>query len=192
MGGQETIRRTTFPNGAVSVINSLQLLVMFAEWFLVTLLLAGAGFLVFAGRMRASGAVLCAALFTLAGLAPVWWWQTSLRKKLDSRAQLTVPQVGRPEDYAGAASCRACHPDQYASWHRSFHRTMTQIASRESVRGDFKNVTLELDGERYSLEHRDDEFWVDLVDPDWKLHPAAAMKGSGSAASPVLANPPRA
>ena len=68
---------------------------------------------------------------------------------------------------------------------------MTQIASRESVRGDFKNVTLELDGERYSLEHRDDEFWVDLVDPDWKLHPAAAMKGSGSAASPVLANPPR-
>ena len=27
-------------------------------------------------------------------------------------------------------ACRACHPSEYASWHRSYHRTMTQPATR--------------------------------------------------------------
>src|SRR5207245_8924601 len=132
----------------------------------------GAGFLVF-GRLATSRVRLLGALFMAAGLLAVWSWQGYLKRKLDSRTRLTVPHVGRPEKYVGSVSCRACHPDQYTSWHRSFHRTMTQIASTESVRGNFDGVALELDGEVYQLERRDDEFWVDMVDPDWKLRQEA-------------------
>src|SRR5688572_11310126 len=53
---------------------------------------------------------------------------------------------------------------------------MTQYATPETVRGNFTNVTLELAGESYKLERRGDEFWVELVDPDWKLQ---AMSNPG-------------
>src|SRR6266571_622587 len=168
---------------------------MSVEWLLTTILLAGACFLVF-GRLTTSRIRLLGALFMMAGLLAVWSWQTYLKKRLDSQAQLTVPHLGRPEKYARSMSCRACHPDQYASWHRSFHRTMTQVASDESVRGNFDGVALELDGEVYRLEHRGDEFWVDMVDPDWKLRQESATKandgGRVSWQSPERTNPPRA
>lgn len=32
---------------------------------------------------------------------------------------------------AGSADCRRCHPAQYDTWHRSYHRTMTQDATAE-------------------------------------------------------------
>lgn len=35
--------------------------------------------------------------------------------------------------HVGSATCRGCHPDQAASWRRTFHRTMTQDAT---VRAD--------------------------------------------------------
>src|SRR6266498_2143678 len=141
---------------------------MSVEWPLITILLAGAGFLVF-GRLTSSRTRWLGVLFVVAGLMAVWSWQSYLKSKLDSRTQLSIPRVGRPEKYARSDSCRACHPDQYASWHRSFHRTMTQVASDESVRGNFDGVALELDGEVYRLERRRDEFWVEMADPDWKL-----------------------
>jgi len=42
--------------------------------------------------------------------------------------------------YAGSGACRRCHQDHYRSWHRTFHRTMTQAASPDdvgAVLGDF-------------------------------------------------------
>ena len=141
---------------------------MLVEWLLIVFLLAGIGRLFF-GKWTTATIRLSGAVFAMAALLAVWWWQEHLENKLDSRARLNAPHVGRPDEYAGSESCRACHPDQYASWHRSYHRTMTQIASPETVRGKFDNVTFELDSERYHLERRGDEFWVDMVDPDWTI-----------------------
>src|SRR5207237_4419640 len=39
----------------------------------------------------------------------------------------TLPHVGGPAGYVGSKSCRSCHADQFDSWHRSYHRTMTQF-----------------------------------------------------------------
>src|SRR6185503_13479320 len=71
--------------------------------------------------------------------------------------------------YVSSANCRSCHPDQYASWHRSYHRTMTQLPTPENVRGKFDNLVLQYDGDDHRLERRGNEFWVETVDPDWKL-----------------------
>src|SRR5262245_188991 len=54
---------------------------------------------------------------------------------------------------------------------------MTQVASPATVLGDFNNVTLEVDGERFFLQRRGAEFWVEMVDPDWKHDQAKARAG---------------
>jgi hypothetical protein len=79
----------------------------------------------------------------------------------------TVPQPSRP-GYATSDRCEACHPSQYHSWHRGYHRTMTQYASPASVRGDFADVTLSDGGEEVHLSRRGDEFFAEMVDPLWQ------------------------
>ncbi|HYV27395.1 MAG TPA: cytochrome c3 family protein [Candidatus Eisenbacteria bacterium] len=76
--------------------------------------------------------------------------------------EATLPHVGGLAGYVGSKDCRACHEDQFASWHRSYHRTMTQIAGADSVQADFHNVTLTNDGTRFVLTQKGNEFWVHL------------------------------
>lgn len=78
--------------------------------------------------------------------------------------------VNRPREvsvdgYVGADACRACHPGNHASWHASYHRTMTQVADATSVRGEFDDTRLELDGQIYRLGTADGQFWVEMNDP---------------------------
>ncbi len=46
------------------------------------------------------------------------------------------------DGYVGSDACQTCHVNQHGSWHESYHRTMTQVASDESVLGDFNDVHL--------------------------------------------------
>ncbi|MBI3192766.1 MAG: hypothetical protein HYZ36_08880, partial [Pedosphaera parvula] len=77
-----------------------------------------------------------------------------------------LPRSGGVAAYAGSASCMECHPKQHASWHRTHHRTMTQIVGTNSVVADFNHVTLEWLANRFTLERRGDEFWVAIEDLD--------------------------
>ncbi|PYL01067.1 MAG: hypothetical protein DME19_02965 [Verrucomicrobia bacterium] len=72
----------------------------------------------------------------------------------------SLPRVGGPAGYAGSKTCRSCHEDQFASWHRSYHRTMTQIAATDTVQADFLNVTLTNDSVRFVLNQKSNELWV--------------------------------
>ncbi|MCH7987658.1 MAG: C cytochrome precursor [Planctomycetes bacterium] len=77
-----------------------------------------------------------------------------------------VPQQSVGGGFVSSESCRACHPGEYASWHATFHRTMTQLATPEAVQGPFDGVQLELEGRTYRLAREGDEFWVEMPDPD--------------------------
>jgi len=96
----------------------------------------------------------------------------------------TVPQPARPE-YATSERCEACHPSQYHSWHRGYHRTMTQYASPASVRGDFNNVALEGDGYNVRLSHRGDDFFVEMVDPLWIYEVDAGQRSLPAPGEPL-------
>jgi Cytochrome c552/Cytochrome c554 and c-prime len=80
--------------------------------------------------------------------------------------------AGRPiqmptDGYASSQTCRACHPSQYASWHGSYHRTMTQVATRDTVTASFDGVTVDaVPGEPIVLEQRGQELWAEFADPD--------------------------
>ena len=76
-------------------------------------------------------------------------------------------QVAEPGDVTSTA-CRACHPDQYASWHGSYHRTMTQLPSRQSVRApwygqlaaEWRPLGQPREVRSYALHQEGDEFWL--------------------------------
>jgi predicted CXXCH cytochrome family protein len=44
------------------------------------------------------------------------------------------------DGYVSSSACRPCHPAQYASWHRSFHRTMTQRANPRTLLGRLEDI----------------------------------------------------
>src|SRR5436190_6437284 len=76
----------------------------------------------------------------------------------------TLPRSAGPAGYVTSASCEECHNKQYASWHRSYHRSMTQIATPETVQADFSHVPLEFNGERFTLERQSGEYRVTIED----------------------------
>jgi hypothetical protein len=75
-------------------------------------------------------------------------------------------QVEPAPAYASSAACRSCHPVEYQSWHDSYHRSMTEAASSTSVRAPWQGTLQDERGRRYRLFQRDDQFWVELPDPD--------------------------
>ena len=87
----------------------------------------------------------------------------------------TLPKPGVGEGYVASDKCRACHPGEYASWHRTFHRTMTQWATEESVLGDFSGKELQLDGEVYKLTKEHGQYWVEMPDPIVKQRQASGL-----------------
>lgn len=72
------------------------------------------------------------------------------------------------DSYVSSKSCRACHAHEYATWHASYHRTMTQVAGPDAIAGEFDGVELNRKGHKYRLERRGDEFWIEMDDPDWE------------------------
>jgi hypothetical protein len=86
--------------------------------------------------------------------------------------------AGRPREqpgdgYTSSDACRACHPSQYASWRASYHRTMTQLATRSTVLTSFDGVTVEGGFAPIYLEQHRQTFWATFADPD---DPAGARR----------------
>jgi hypothetical protein len=96
----------------------------------------------------------------------------ALLRVTQAEFQRSVPNVGRPGGYQSSDSCQSCHPSEFDSWHATYHRTMTQFAIPESVQADFSKGPLQLDGQSYSFQRRNDQYWVDMPDPRWLESPA--------------------
>lgn len=156
---------------------------MSLDVLLIALLLALA--LVPVARRTASLALRLSLLVVYLGVvASAVWLKGEARHGETARREVAekLPETSRPGGYVSSDNCRSCHPQQYDSWHRSYHRTMTQTPSRETVRGNFENVTLEFGGEKFHLERKGDEFWVDMVDPDWRyVETLKRYRGGGGA-----------
>ena len=90
----------------------------------------------------------------------------------DVRAERLALQLDRyrPADltqspsspYAGSRACKACHPQEYATWASSFHRTMTQEVTPKTVLADFDDVELDYQGRTYRAFRDGDRFMIDV------------------------------
>ena len=77
---------------------------------------------------------------------------------LSARWQIEPPK-NRPiksltPEYASSDSCRSCHPGNYASWHASFHRTMTQVASVDNIPPSMNGLDMTYQGVEYRVERK--------------------------------------
>ena len=71
-----------------------------------------------------------------------------------------TPRIVPEDGYIGSDDCRDCHREQHATWHASYHRTMTQVADSRSIRAPFDGTELSLEGADWRVEKRGEEFWV--------------------------------
>ena len=104
-------------------------------------------------------------LFSLA----LGWAIVDARDTYVSDREITYRPIEVEDDgYVSSDTCRACHPAQYEAWHGSFHRTMTQVATPETVRADFDGVHVtDVPGNPIALERRGNQYWAEFGDPDW-------------------------
>lgn len=121
----------------------------------------------------------CGAVIVAAGIVLAWFAAGCSREDSTDRAAQTLsnqappapgsanalatslaPKVGGPPGYTGSAACQECHAEEFGSWHRSYHRTMTQLPSAAAVRADFNHVTLTNENTRFTLTRTNDEHWV--------------------------------
>jgi hypothetical protein len=61
------------------------------------------------------------------------------------------PRIEPHSGYVGSDACRACHPREFETWRASYHRTMTQIATPESLAGPVETSERSHAGRRYRL-----------------------------------------
>ena len=71
------------------------------------------------------------------------------------------------DGYVGSNACRQCHPHNHATWHASYHRTMTQLATAETAVGDFDNVeiTTPHDNATYRLWKKENGLYANFPNP---------------------------
>ncbi|MFK7739546.1 MAG: ammonia-forming cytochrome c nitrite reductase subunit c552 [Planctomycetota bacterium] len=90
---------------------------------------------------------------------------TAARRPGNTSPSSTRPlEVAAHDDgYIGSQTCRACHPAEHASWHGSFHRTMTQVVDRGKLVAEFEQLEVDWFDKRVALEWRGDKLWVRFV-----------------------------
>jgi hypothetical protein len=82
-----------------------------------------------------------------------------------AEAQVTNRPLEIAKDpYIGSQACRECHKKEYASWHHSYHRTMTRKATPENVLGNFDQVHLTHAGRAFRLSRDADTFQVTFAE----------------------------
>lgn len=88
--------------------------------------------------------------------------------------------------YVSSDTCRSCHPNEYATWHRSYHRSMTQVASPETVRADFNGVEVDaVHGRPMRLTRDGSRFFAEFDDPDWNgAGGPLAVRGQAASGDP--------
>ena len=105
-------------------------------------------------------------------------WQSqaiTYRQPSTSRLPITTrPIEERRDQYVTSDACQACHPHNYHTWHATYHRTMTQLASSETVLAPFAGERITLGGFGYHFHRRGDEYWVEVEQPS-RFHGASRV-----------------
>jgi Tfp pilus assembly protein PilF len=80
------------------------------------------------------------------------------------------PTASRPvAAFVGSQKCMDCHRAEYDKWQNSHHDRAMEVASDETVLGDFSNVSVEFHGVTSRFYRQEDQFFVHTAGPDGKM-----------------------
>ena len=68
--------------------------------------------------------------------------------------------------FVGRASCQDCHKKEYDLWQGSDHDKAMDIATEETVLGDFDDAVFEYNGVMNRFYRKGDKFYVHTTGPD--------------------------
>ncbi|MGV6850669.1 MAG: cytochrome c3 family protein [bacterium] len=71
-----------------------------------------------------------------------------------------------PDHWGKSKKCQSCHKDEYQHWKKSWHRSMTQEVSAESVQGAFDGQTLDQWGVLVRPVMRNGSFYFQYLDKE--------------------------
>jgi predicted CXXCH cytochrome family protein len=91
-------------------------------------------------------------------------------------------RIGRADaGYLASDDCRKCHEWNYATWHATFHRTMTREAEPQTVLGDFEdNNAITYEGIRAEMVREGERYWMKLTGADGKKQRLEIVRTVGS------------
>jgi hypothetical protein len=78
--------------------------------------------------------------------------------------RLAAPFDAALAGYTGSQACVDCHDDRHESWYSTYHRTMTQEATPETVQGRFDGQPLDYWGMRVLPVKEDGRFFFEYRD----------------------------
>lgn len=97
-----------------------------------------------------------------------------------ARAEARAPLHDRSKDYVGASTCKACHLDKFESWQRTYHRSMTQLPSSETVLGAFNGAEVSAFGASAVPFEREGRFFFRVPAGDGATREAEVALAVGS------------
>jgi len=137
-----------------------------------TALVVGAAILLFLRLARGSGGLRLAVAVVM-GMSAVGSSMLAGHSPRQPPPPVRVTEVG---EWVSSRACRSCHPGEYASWHDSYHRTMTQTASPGTVLAPLASpAALDLDGQRYAMRRQENEVWATVVEGASQVDRRVAM-----------------
>ena len=90
------------------------------------------------------------------------------------------PVEVKGDGYVSSGACRDCHRSQYDSWHATYHRTMTQLPSPESVLGRFDGSEAQVDDLKASFQRHGNAYQIHTTDGEGntEVHDVKLTSGS--------------
>ena len=85
-------------------------------------------------------------------------------------ARSALAEEQAKNSYVGEKVCASCHKEQSRQWKGSHHDLAMNVASEETVLGDFNNNRLTHDGVTSNFFMQGKDFFVNTIGPDGKPH----------------------
>ncbi len=81
---------------------------------------------------------------------------------------IAVPE-GKTANFVGRDTCAECHEAEHEKWKNSHHDLAMDLATDESVVGDFENTTLEHYGVTSTMFRKDGKYFINTEGPDGEM-----------------------
>jgi tetratricopeptide (TPR) repeat protein len=80
-----------------------------------------------------------------------------------------VPEPTPIARFVGSKECKSCHRDAYDAWHTSHHDLAMDVATEETVLGDFDDATFEYEGIESRFFRKEEKFFVRTEGPEGEM-----------------------